>query len=341
MSNVFHITFPFEVVESHHRPGEQPPLCAYSIPLAHTITYRAPALPTFKFIRQYYANALLALVLLEASGACPFTAVIRPAERPAYIFAVMLEGLLRYDYPSGEASEMLPPGTVYFARLCCTEYPIHFPTSSGRLLLITVHTTQLHLLGEDFKELASLADAVPLGEDIISPPIPADSILMRRLIRLINPVGITRRKDFNHHLMLHLPRVCSAIKGALHGKGQVHYDQEKLKEIKAKIATFIFENHRAPRPSEIARAVYITPKKLERLIQNNLQCSPSAYIQQQLMEAAGVYLLENPDVAIYEIADVFNYGHTAAFSKAFTKHHGLSPNAYRATTQLSKIDKPQ
>ena len=170
MQHRFHITFPFEVAENHHRPGEHPPLCAYPIPLAHTVTYHASALPSFKFIRQYYANALLALLLLQGNGPNAFTAVLQPSERPAYVFAIMLEGLLRYDYPSGETPEIPPPGTVYFARLCGKEYPIHFPTGSGRLLLITVHTAQLGIVGEDFKELAGLPDKVPFGEDIIFTP---------------------------------------------------------------------------------------------------------------------------------------------------------------------------
>ncbi|HWK59210.1 MAG TPA: helix-turn-helix domain-containing protein [Parapedobacter sp.] len=338
MQQHFHITFLFEVAESHHRPGEHPPLCAYPIPLAHTVSYRAPALPTFKFIRQYYANALLALILLEGNGAEPFTAVLRPYENPAYIFAVTLEGLLRYDYPSGETSEMPPPGTAYFARLCGKEYPVHFPSGTNRLLLVILHAAQLAIIGEDFNELANLPDATPITEDIISPPIHADSLLMRRLIRFISPSGINRRKDFNQHLLFHLPGVCSAIKGALHGKGQLHYDEEKLKRIIPHISSIISETHRAPEPKEIADQFHITPKKLERLFQNSMQCSPSAYIKQQHMEAAGVYLTDHPDRRIYEIADIFGYTHTAGFSKAFTKHYGVSPNTHRAATELSKID---
>src|SRR5690606_288373 len=165
-------------------------------------------------IRQYYANALLALILLEGNGHEPFTAVLQPYENPAYIFAFTLDGLLRYDYPSGEASEMPPPGTAYFARLCGKEYPVHFSSGSNRLLLIVPHAAQLAVIGEDFNELANLLDAAPITEDIISPPVQADSLLMRRLIRFISPLGINRRKDFNQHLLLHLPGVCSAIKGA-------------------------------------------------------------------------------------------------------------------------------
>jgi len=338
MHEHLHIEFPFEVAENHYRAGEHPPLCAMPIPLAQTVTYGTPAFPAFKFIRQCYTNALLALVLLEGTGTGPFTTVLKPAERPTYIFAIMLEGLLRYDHPSGETSEIPPPGTVYFARLCGKEYPIHFPTGSGRLLLIAVHIAQLDIVGEDFKELASLPDGVPFEEDIIGPPIQADSLLMRRLIRLISPSGINRRKDFNQHLLSHLPSVCSAIKGALHGKGQVHYDREKLNEIKDRISSFIAENHHAPQPNAIADQCHITPKKLARLFQNSMQCSPRTYIKQLHMEAAGAYLADHPDLPIFEIADRFDYTHTSAFSKAFTKHHGLSPKAYRETTKLSKID---
>lgn len=334
----FYITFPFEVAESHHRPGEHSPLCTYPIPFAHTVTYRAPALVAFKFIRQYYVNALLALILLEGNGPEAFTAALQPYENPSYIFAFTLEGLLRYDYPSGEASEIPQPGTAYFARLCGKEYAVHFPSGTSRLLLIVLHAAQVAMIGEDFNELANLPDAAPITEDIISPPLQADSLLMRRLIRLISPPSIKRRKDFNQHLLQHLPGVCSAIKGALHGKGQVHYDEEKLKEIKAHISSSISETHRAPQPKAIADQFHITRKKLERLFQNSMQRSPSVYIHQQHMEAAGVYLTDHPDLPIYEIADIFGYNHTAAFSKAFTKQHGLSPQAYRVALQLSKTD---
>lgn len=334
MQQHFHISFPFKVAESHHRPGEHPPLCAYPIPLAHTVSYRAPALPTFKFIRQYYANALLALVLLEASGAGPFTAVMRPAEHPAYLFAVMLEGSLRYDYPSGETSEMPPPGTVYFARLCDEEYPIHFPTGSGKLLLIALHTAQLDLVGEDFKELASLADAVPLGEDIISPPIPADSILMRRLIRLVNPVGITRRKDFNHHLMLHLPRVCSAVKGILRGKSQLHYDTDKLAAVIAFIDQEEREHGFPPDLSSVLDFACVSADKLERLFHSGPGITPAAYLLARKLEAIKGQLLTT-DHPVYLIAQQFGYSDSAAMNKPFKKHFGLSPLQLRRQQQSS------
>jgi len=337
--HVFHITFPFEVAESHYRPGEHAPLCTHPIPLAFTITYHSPALLAgSQFVRQYYSNKLLTLDLLEAEIPEPFTFVMRLQDAPIYVFAVMIKGSTRYHRGGNDKPVTAFPGTVHFARLSANEYAIHLLEKSCRMLFITVHAAQLAVIGEDFNELASLLDAAPLTEDIISPSIQADSLLMRRLIRLISPSGINRRKDFNQHLLLHLPGVCSAIKGALHGKGQVHYDEEKLREIKAHISSSISETHRAPQPKAIADQFHITRKKLERLFQNSMQRSPSVYIHQQHMEAAGVYLTDHPDLPIYEIADIFGYNHTAAFSKAFTKHHGLSPQAYRVALQLSKTD---
>ena len=334
MSVLFHIDFPFPVAETHHRPGEHGALCAYQIPFAYTIEYRQPGSVQFCGIRQYYANSLLTVDLLETRSSTPLTLAVRPKRQPLYSLSAVLEGRFRFGSARHEESA---PGSAYLARLGSQQYTVAAPSHMGRLISIAIHTAQLGVIGEDFAELATLLLGNPQSDDHYTPTVQADTLFMRRLIKLISPQGIRRRKDFNLHLQAYLPGLFSAFKGLLYGKSQAHYNLEKLNEVKAVISRFVSESHRAPRPVEVADAAYITPKKLERLIRSNFQCPPATYIQQQLMEAAAAYLTEHPGQPVYDIADTFGYSHTAAFSKAFTKYHGQSPAAYRAAL-LSKTD---
>ena len=322
------------MAETHHQPGGHSALCAYRIPFAHTIVYQHPTSALFSGTRQYYANSLLTVDLLETHSTTPFTLAVCPKRQPLYSLSSVLEGRFRFGPTRDEESA---PGSAYLARLGGQWYTIGAPSHTARIISITIHTAQLGVIGEDFAELAELLSGNPQSDHHYTPSVRADHLFMRRLIKLISPQGIHRRKDFNHHLQSHLPGLFSAFKGLLYGKSHAHYDHQKLNEVKAVISRLVSESHRAPRPNEVADAVYITPKKLERLIRNNLQCSPSSYIQQQLMEAAAAYLIEHPEQPVYEIADTFGYSHTAAFTKAFTKCHGVSPATYRATP-LSKTD---
>src|SRR5690606_18453508 len=134
-----------------------------------------------------------------------------------------------------------------------------------RLLFIAVHAAQLDVVGEDFVELADLIAATPPAEDAIGPPIPADSLLMRRLIRLISPKGIKRRKDFNLHLQQQLPALCSAVKGMLRGKSQLHYDTDKLAAVIAFIDQEEREHGFPPELSSVLDFACVSADKLERL----------------------------------------------------------------------------
>jgi len=338
VSVLFHIDFPFPVAEAHYRAGEHADLCAYPVPFANTVVYHHRQPAAFAGIRQYYVNSLLTIDLMETQSAKPFLLSALPKRQPLYALSVVLEGRFRFG-PAGDLRVAVSaPGTAYLARIGGQRYAIQAPARVGRLISIGIHTAQLAVIGEDFAELAKLLSGDPKSDHHYSPSIHADALFIRRLIKLISPSGIQRRKDFNQHLQIHLPGVFSAFKGLLHGKGQVHYDRDTLGAILAYISSNITETHQAPPSKTVASQFHITPKKLERLFQNSMQRSPSAYIHQQHMEAAGAYLADHPDLPIYEIADTFGYAHTAAFSKAFTKHHSLSPNAYRAATKLSKTD---
>lgn len=332
MPHVFHITFPFEVAISQHRQGEHAPLCTHPIPLSYTRTYHCPTLPGFAFTHQYYANILLTAAIIEGNSPEPFTAVIGQNKAPGYVLAVLSEGLLCYTHPDGRPPETLQPGTVCLARLGRPEYPICFPAGTSRLLVIAVHAAQMAVIGEDFEELTSLLHTTPLTEDIISPPIKADGLLMRRLIKFISPKGITRRKDFNQHLQAHLPAVCSAIKGILRGKGQVHYDQEKF----ASVIAFIEHEQRVlGRPPELTAVIdyaCVSEDKLGRLFHNELGMTPVAYLLARKLEAINVRLLTTSD-PVYLIAQQFGYSDSAALNKPFRKYFGLSPAQVRKQQQ--------
>ncbi|SEL70366.1 helix-turn-helix transcriptional regulator [Parapedobacter koreensis] len=329
MPQAFHITFPFEVVERRYRPGIHAPLCTHPIPLAFTIAYHRPTLSDFRFVRQYYANTLLTVDLLEGKCPDPFTLIIHQQNTPTYVFAVMLEGSARYDHKGSQKSETLLPGTVYFARLCATAYPIRLLENTCRMLFIAVHAAQLAVIGEDFDELADLlgGSALSVG-DHFSPPIQADSVFMRRLIRLISPEGIKRRKDFNEHLQQRLSGVCSAIKGLLRGKGQHHYDDETLEKVLAHISEHEYLHGQPPTLRAVLKHARASADKLEQLFGEKLGTTPSAYLLGRRMEAVRKRLLQTDD-PVYKVAMDFGYSDAAALNKPFKRHFGISPGQLR------------
>ena len=313
------------MAETHHRPGRHGALCTYQIPFAHTVVYQHPEPALFSGVRQYYANSLLTVDLLETQSTAPLALAVCPKRHPLYSLSIVLEGCFRFGPTQEEDSA---PGSAYLARLSGQQYTVETPSHTGRLISINIHTAQLSIIGEDFAELAALLADNPQSDQHYSPSIQADTLFMRRLIKLVSPSGIERRKDFNQHLQIHLPGVFSAFKGLLHGKTQAHYNRATLDAV----LTYIQQENRSsgqpPTLSSVIDFACVSIDKLQQLFKTELGTTPQAYLQNLRMEAVRQALL-NTDHPVYAIAFQFGYSDTAALNKPFKKRFGQSPQQLR------------
>lgn len=86
--------------------------------------------------------------------------------------------------------------------------------------------------------------------------------------------------------------------------------------------------HQQLRVSDYARLIGVTADRLHALCTRVLQRSPSALIQQRLMQQA-VARLESSNATVKQIAFALGFKDTAYFSRFFRKHAGASPAAWR------------
>ena len=78
----------------------------------------------------------------------------------------------------------------------------------------------------------------------------------------------------------------------------------------------------------IARAVGVSESQLYALFEEWLQTSPLRFVVQQRMARAALHLTDTR-MPIAEIAHRVGYGDQSAFSRAFRRHWGETPAAYR------------
>ncbi|SEN71800.1 Helix-turn-helix domain-containing protein [bacterium A37T11] len=327
MPHVFDISLPFDVTEVQYGIGEYPPICKYAIPLAQTTVYKSELITGFEFARQYYGNKLISIYLFDCKSPQAFDLRIKQKMRPAYVLVVMLVGSFRY-YDAVRLEVVQPtPGSVYMARIAGKQYRIQIPKKESRLLLITVHPSQLAVVGEDFEALTELLDGNPTNDYYISPHSRADDKFMRKLIKLITP-KFTRRKDFNKHLQGHLSEIISCLKGLMKGKGQQNYDQQKFESIINFIDQKCVISIKPPTLQIIVDHACISDDKLELLFKAAIDITPQEYLQALKMEAIKDQIITTTK-RIADIASEFDYSDTASLNKPFKKHFGHSPQYYR------------
>ena len=88
--------------------------------------------------------------------------------------------------------------------------------------------------------------------------------------------------------------------------------------------------------SEIAEAVQISRRQLERLFKSNLECTPSRYYQRLRLFRAR-QLLRQTSLSIIEIAALCGFVSTPHFSKCYRTHLGITPREERASVAPDKL----
>lgn len=99
-----------------------------------------------------------------------------------------------------------------------------------------------------------------------------------------------------------------------------------------------FENNLAESitPAILARRAGLTPAKFSRLIYRSFDLTPSQFITQTRLTAAG-RLLRETDLGVSEIAHGCGFYDHSAFSRAFHWAMGVTPSAYREAIRKAPL----
>ncbi len=79
---------------------------------------------------------------------------------------------------------------------------------------------------------------------------------------------------------------------------------------------------------DIARAAHVSPSRLFALFRDHLGTSPQGFLADLRMERAAGLLMKT-ELSVAQVALAVGYGDQSAFSRAFRRHLGQSPGAYR------------
>lgn len=89
--------------------------------------------------------------------------------------------------------------------------------------------------------------------------------------------------------------------------------------------------------AEIAAAAALAPHHFLRTFRAGFGVTPHAYLTQQRLERARA-LLAGTDQSVLSICLSTGFSSASSFSALFSRHHGLSPRAYRRTTTSTSTE---
>lgn len=90
-----------------------------------------------------------------------------------------------------------------------------------------------------------------------------------------------------------------------------------------------------PSLMELARKVGLNDRKLKQGFRQVFGTTVFGYLHDYRLEQAR-FLLEDPDIAIAQVAKKVGYSNLSAFSTAFRKKYGINPRAYAKSPNLVK-----
>jgi AraC family transcriptional regulator, regulatory protein of adaptative response / methylphosphotriester-DNA alkyltransferase methyltransferase len=80
---------------------------------------------------------------------------------------------------------------------------------------------------------------------------------------------------------------------------------------------------------QVARRLATSPRQLQRAFADVGRTSFRTYLRTVRMERAAELLREG-SLRVWEVAEAVGYSQPAQFAKAFQRHHGCPPSAFRA-----------
>ncbi len=88
---------------------------------------------------------------------------------------------------------------------------------------------------------------------------------------------------------------------------------------------------------EIAKRLFISPRQLVRIVERCYGTTLHRVLNEKRMETAA-RLLKESDIEIGEIADQVGFASKTGFYRAFQKHYGISPSAFRQNTKNHRLE---
>ncbi|HET6785984.1 MAG TPA: AraC family transcriptional regulator [Erysipelotrichaceae bacterium] len=85
---------------------------------------------------------------------------------------------------------------------------------------------------------------------------------------------------------------------------------------------------------EIAFNVGLSKYHFHRIFKQNSTETLSQFITRIKMERSGIYLVVNAEISITEIAYRYGYCDASSYNKAFNKHYGMNPSAFRLSKNI-------
>lgn len=91
------------------------------------------------------------------------------------------------------------------------------------------------------------------------------------------------------------------------------------------------ENHLSKKITltDIARELGISKYHFHRIFRNGATETLNQFIVRIKMERSAIFLVINPQITITEIAFRYGYNDSSSYNRAFRKHFGLSPTAFK------------
>lgn len=122
---------------------------------------------------------------------------------------------------------------------------------------------------------------------------------------------------------------------AHHPQAHFHGDMATMRDSRLRRAVHFMEQSLNERltSAQIAAAVNLSPRQLERLFQTALGSGPLAYFRVMRLRYAH-WLLQHSETRIAEIAAEVGFADSAHFARAFRVHFGMTPQAARAANAL-------
>lgn len=91
--------------------------------------------------------------------------------------------------------------------------------------------------------------------------------------------------------------------------------------------------------ADAAKNVNLSEYHFHRLFSKYANETLNQFITRIKMERSAIYLVINSRISITEIAFMYGYNSSSSYNKAFKKHFGMSPTAFRKEQDLKRNNK--
>ena len=217
----------------------------------------------------------------------------------------------------GEAITVTPPAILNLPR----DHVHGFSFSQGTEGYV------LTLPAKDFPDLfgSGAEMAMPLARPFVAPATDSVAAQFEAMARQYHAPGPYRKTLLRAAVTTLMGKVLSAAPMDSTPPRATDRSDPRIAQFQAMVRTALRSRHRV---EDFARGLAVSSRHLNRLCQTQIGLSAKAYIEAEKMREA-CRLLVYTRMAVQSVAFHLGYDDPAYFSRAFRRHIGLSPGAYR------------